>query len=364
MFTQQDHYFMARALKLARKGLYTTHPNPRVGCVIVKDNEILTEGWHQKAGGPHAEAHAIYQSSEPLSGATVYVTLEPCSHQGRTPPCTDALIETGVSRVVIAAADPNPRVNGNGRKQLRQANIEVQIGLLEQQARELNKGFFSLHEKQRPWVRLKTAASLDGRTAMASGESQWITSKLARADGHRFRAQSSAVLTGVNTVVADDPQLTARLDGIERQPIRVILDSNLRTPTTAKIFDQSSEVLVFTCQSATKGKASELKKAGASIIHLPSDSGRLNLSDVLDTLAAMEINEIHVEAGQTLTGQFIKQNLADEVLIYFAPTLLGEDARGMFTIPNLNKLSQQKRICWHDQRMVGDDLRLLVRFID
>ncbi len=364
MFTTQDHQFMARALKLAYKGLYSTHPNPRVGCVIVRDGVIITEGWHQKTGGPHAEAHAIYQSSENLAGATAYVTLEPCSHHGRTPPCTDALIEAGITKVVVAAKDPNTRVNGGGIGKLKQANIEVLVGLLEDQARELNKGFYSLHEKQRPWVRLKTAASLDGRTAMSSGESQWITEKAARNDGHHFRAQSSVVLTGVNTVLADDPQLTARVDGIERQPARVILDSSLQIPVEAKIFDQSGEVFIFTCASNQHDKLAILKQKGASIIQIKTSQGRLDLPSVLDTLAAMSINEVHVEAGRTLTGEFIRLNLADELLMYLAPTLLGDNARGMFSITGLQKLSEQRKVHWHDQRMIGNDLRLIMRFTD
>ena len=364
MFSAQDHRFMDRALKLARRGLYSTHPNPRVGCVIVKDGVIVTEGWHQKTGGPHAEAHAIYQSNENLAGTTAYVTLEPCSHHGRTPPCTGALIKAGVTKVIVAARDPNTRVNGGGIEKLKQANIEVLTGLLESQARELNKGFYSLYEKQRPWIRLKTAASLDGRTAMASGESQWITTAAARNDGHHFRAQSAAVLTGVNTVLADDPQLTVRLDGIERQPARVILDSNLQTPVEAKIFDQSGEIFIFTCASDQHEKFAALKQTGASIIPIKTNNGRLDLSSVLDTLAAMSINEVHVEAGRTLTGEFIKQNLADELLMYFAPTLLGDNARGMFSITGLQKLSEQHKVRWHDQRMVGNDLRLIMRFTD
>ena len=364
MFTAQDHQFMARALKLAKRGLYSTHPNPRVGCVIVRDGAILTEGWHKKTGGPHAEAHAVYQSSEDLAGSTAYVTLEPCSHHGRTPPCIDALIEAGVTKVIVAARDPNKRVNGGGIEKLKQANIEVEIGLLESQARELNKGFYSLHEKHRPWIRLKTAASLDGRTAMASGESQWITGAAARKNGHHFRAQSAAVLTGVNTILVDNPQLTARVDGIERQPIRVILDSNLQTPPEAKIFDQNGEVFIFTCLADQNNKFAILKQKGASIIQVKTSDGRLDLPSVLDTLAAMSINEVHVEAGRTLTGEFIKQNLADELLLYLAPTLLGDDARGMFSIDGFKRLSEQRKVLWHDQRMIGDDLRLIMRFSD
>ena len=363
MFNQQDHQYMARALKLARRGLYTTHPNPRVGCVIVKDDEILSEGWHQKTGGLHAEAHAIYQASADLNNSTAYITLEPCSHQGRTPPCTDALIQSGLSRVVVAVNDPNPRVNGSGLDKLRQANIKVEIGLMEDQARELNKGFFSLYEKFRPWVRLKTAASLDGRTAMASGESQWITSEPARLDGHKLRAQSAGVMTGINTVLADDPRLTARVDNCDRQPVRIILDSKLQTPIDARLFDSSGEILILTCENADTDSALLLKDKGASVIQLESDDGRLNLASVIDTLTAMSISELHVEAGRVLTGQFIKEGFADEIVAYLAPTILGDGARGMFEIPGLEKLSQQHKISWFDQRMIGNDLRLTLRVV-
>jgi len=363
MFTQQDHQFMARALKLARRGLYSTHPNPRVGCVITKNDQILTEGWHQKTGGPHAEAHAIYQTSADLNGSSAYVTLEPCSHQGRTPPCCDALIKAGITRVVIASMDPNPRVNGSGLEALNHAGITVEKGLMEDQARELNKGFFSLHEKFRPWVRLKTAASLDGRTAMASGESQWITAESARTDGQRFRAQSSAILTGINTVLVDDPSLTVRINGAERQPMRIILDSKLQMPVDAKLFQSSGEILILTCQQGESETALRLKDKGASIMTLTAEHERLSLTEVLDTLAVMNISELHVEAGRTLTGEFLKQDLADEIVIYLAPTILGDGARGMFSIPGLEKLSQRKEVSWFDQRMIGDDLRLILRVI-
>ena len=352
---------MARALTLAKKGLYTTHPNPRVGCVIVRDGEILTEGWTQKAGNAHAEVHAISRASSNLSGSTVYVTLEPCSHHGRTPPCTDALINSAVSRIVVATTDPNPRVNGEGLVRLKQAGIHVETGLMEKQARDINKGFFSLHERFRPWVRLKSAASLDGKTAMASGESKWITGSSARIDGHKLRAQSAAILTGVNTVIVDDPSLTVRLEGVERQPLRVILDSNLKTPQQAKLFDKGGEVLILTCMDAEHERATGLRNKGANVVQIESDNDRLNLHKVMETLAVMAINEVHVEAGRTLTGQLISKNIADELVIYLAPTLLGDQARGMFDIPELIELGQQKKMQWLDRRMIGDDLRLTMR---
>ena len=361
MFEQQDYQFMARALKLAKKGLYTTYPNPRVGCVIVRDSQILTEGWTQKAGQAHAEAHAISRSGSSLSGSTVYVTLEPCSHQGKTPPCADALVNSAVKRVVMAVNDPNPRVNGEGVRKLRQAGIKVESGLMENEAREINRGFFSLHERHRPWIRLKTAASLDGKTAMKSGESQWITSKNARLDGQKLRAQSSAILTGVNTVIVDDPSLTVRLDGIDRQPLRVILDSGLRTPPQAKLFTQGGDILILTCLDVGDQKAEQLRTKGANVMQIESDNGRLSLAKVMETLAAMSINEIHVEAGRTLTGRLISENLADELVIYLAPTLLSDQAQGMFHIPELNKLAQQKKMSWQDIRMIGNDLRLTMR---
>ena len=362
MFDQQDYQFMARALKLAKKCFYTTHPNPRVGCVIVRGGEILAEGWTQKAGSAHAEAHAISRSTASLTGATVYVTLEPCSHYGKTPPCSEALIKCAVSRVVVATTDPNPSVNGGGLDALEQAGIEVETGLMQSQAREINKGFFSLHERSRPWVRLKSAASLDGKTAMASGESQWITSEQARTDGHKFRARSAAILTGVNTVLDDDPSLTVRLEGVERQPLRVILDSKLQMPPQAKIFTGGGDVLILTCLDNDNKKATQLKKKGANVLQVETHKGRLNLHKVMETLAAMGINEIHVEAGKTLSGQLIAENLADELVIYLAPTILGDNARGMFHIPGLESLQQQKNLIWQDQRMVGNDLRLIMRF--
>ena len=328
MFDTQDYQFMARALRLAKKSFYTTHPNPRVGCVFVRDGKILTEGWTQKAGSDHAEAHAISKANSDLSGATVYVTLEPCSHYGKTPPCSDALINCAVSRVVTATTDPNPSVNGSGLDALKQAGIVVDTGLMQAQAREINKGFFSLYERFRPWVRLKTAASLDGKTAMASGESQWITSDDARTDGHKFRAQSSAILTGVNTVIDDDPSLTVRLKDVERQPLRVILDSNLQTPVQAKLFTGGGDVVIMTCLDGDHEKAISLKNKGATVLTLDAQGDRLNLHKVMETLAAMRINEIHVEAGKTLSGQFIAQGLADELVVYLAPTILGDSARG------------------------------------
>lgn len=327
----------------------------------MRDGEILTEGWTQKAGQAHAEAHAISRASSALTGATAYVTLEPCSHYGRTPPCTDALINAAISRVVVATADPNPRVNGEGLMRLKQAGIKVETGLLKAQARQLNRGFFSLHERFRPWVRIKTAASLDGKTAMANGQSKWITGPHARLDVHRLRAQSSAILTGVNTVIADDPSLTVRLDAVERQPLRVILDSNLKTPGQARLFDKGGEIMILSCLNTGHDRAIALKQKGANIVQIESDNGRLSLQKVMETLAAMAIGEVHVEAGRTLTGQLIGKNLADEIVIYFAPAILGDRARGMFDIPELVDLEQQKKMQWRDTRMIGKDLRLTMR---
>lgn len=361
MFSEQDYQFMARALNLAKRCLYTTHPNPRVGCVIARQSNILAEGWTQKAGHAHAEAHAISRADSDLSGSTVYVTLEPCAHFGRTPPCADALVDAAVDRVVIAVKDPNPRVNGMGADRLRDAGITVESGLMEDQAREINKGFFSLHERSRPWIRLKTAASLDGKTALASGESQWITGEAARADGHRLRAQSSAILTGINTVIADNPSLTVRLEGIERQPMRVVLDSGLKTPPQAKLFEKGGEVLILTCLDSQHERAAALKKMGASVMQIESDDLRLDLDKVMQALTEFSINEIHVEAGRILTGQLISKNLADELVIYLAPTLLSDQAQGMFHLPELNSLAEQRRLHWQDQRMIGNDLRLTMR---
>lgn len=364
-FTAADHAFMSRALQLARRGLYTTHPNPRVGCVIARGDEILGEGWHRRAGEPHAEIHALREAGESVRGATVYVTLEPCSHHGRTPPCSDALIAAGVRRVIAAMRDPNPKVSGRGLARLAAAGIETACGLLEAEARTLNAGFVSRMEKGRPWVRIKTAMSLDGRTAMASGESQWITGEAARADGQRWRARADAVLTGSGTVLADDPALNVRLSaeslgiaGEVRQPLRVVLDSRWRTPPTARLLAAPGSVLIFGGVEECRRRTA-LAAAGAQVETVPATPAGLDLRAVLAALAAREINEIHVEAGATLSGALIAAGLADELLLYLAPFLLGDAARGAFVLPGLSHLAERVKLKIDEVRRIGDDYRLV-----
>lgn len=356
-FNDDDYAYMNRALRLAERGLYTTDPNPRVGCVIVRDGRIVGEGWHRRAGGPHAEIHALRAAGERARGATVYVTLEPCCHRGRTPPCSDALIEAGVARVVAAMPDPNPHVAGQGLQQLRSGGIEVQTGLLGELARELNPGFIKRMRTGRPYVRNKLAMSLDGRTAMASGESKWITSEAARQDVHRLRARSSAVVTGVGTVLADDPSLTVRLDGFERQPMRVVVDTHLSMPDTARMLTLPGRTLVMTC-SDDSGAKERLERAGAEVIVLPWCGNAVDMAVVLDTLGQMEVNEVLVETGATLGGAMLQAGLIDEMVLYLAPILLGHEARPLFRLPGLESMEQRIELEPIDQRMVGRDWKL------
>lgn len=347
---------MARALQLARQGLYTTDPNPRVGCVLVKDGEIIGEGWHQRAGLSHAEVEALNNAPD-AQGATAYVTLEPCSHFGRTPPCCDALINAGISRVVVAMQDPNPLVAGQGLQRLRAAGIDVVCGVLEQDAQLLNQGFIKRMTQQRPWVRSKLAMSLDGRTAMASGESKWITSAQARADVQRLRAESSAILTGINTVLADDPALTARVDEDVVQPLRVVLDSRLAMPVDAQLVNVPGRTLILT-SSTDDDKKQALQQAGFEIYVIPEHQGRLDLRQVMTFLAEQQINEVLVEAGPTLNGALLAENLVDEWVIYMAPCVLGDQGRGLFTLPNMNTMADKKNLNLADVRQVGPDLKL------
>lgn len=365
-FTAADHEFMARALQLAARGLHTTTPNPRVGCVIVRDGQIVGEGWHVRAGEPHAEVHALRAAGAAARGAEVYVTLEPCAHHGRTPPCADALIAAGVRRVVAAMGDPDPRTDGGGMEKLRAAGIEVACGLLEDDARELNIGFVSRLSRGRPWLRAKIAASLDGRTALADGQSQWITGPEARADGQRWRARACAILSGGGTVLADDPQLNVRLDAGEggcgtRQPLKVIVDSELQTPPGARLFDSGATLIA--CAEADPARAAALAARGAEILALPAPDGRVDLSALLAQLARRGINEVHVEAGRVLTGALIAAGLVDELLIYLAPCLLGDSARGMFALPPLASLSQRQQLAIRELRSVGSDLRVIARCV-
>lgn len=356
---------MARALQLAERGLYTTDPNPRVGCVLVRNGEVLGEGWHERAGGPHAEINALAATGEYAPGATAYVTLEPCCHFGRTPPCTEALLRAGVRRVVAAMEDPDPRVGGRGLQRLREAGVEVACGLMAAQARALNPGFVGRMAAGRPWVRLKMAASLDGRTAMASGESRWITGPEARADGHRLRARSSVVLTGVGTVLADDPSLTVRLPspppGGWRQPRPVILDPDWRTPPTARVLQGPAPAVVVGVPHPTgeaARRADALAAAGAELRHLPGDRDGLDLGGLPALLTALEANEVHVEAGATLAGALLAARLVDELVVYLAPTLLGDGARGLFHLPGLERMEQRLDLQIRDLRPVGRDWRI------
>jgi diaminohydroxyphosphoribosylaminopyrimidine deaminase/5-amino-6-(5-phosphoribosylamino)uracil reductase len=358
-FSAFDETAMRRALELAGRGLYSTHPNPRVGAVLVRDQEIVGEGWHERAGGPHAEPLAIRAAGERARGATAYVTLEPCCHHGRTPPCVDALLAAGVRRVVFAIADPNPRVNGGGAKLLRQAGVEVASGLLAREAADLNAGFLLRMREGRPFVRLKTGASLDGRTALANGKSQWITSEEARADVQHWRARSSAVLTSADTVLADDPRLDVRI-ATPRQPLRVVLDRRRRVRRSAKILAPPGEVLVFTAAAAgTKRRAAA--PGAARIETVRTLRSHLDLRQVFRRLAELDINEVLVEAGPSLSGALLSAGLVDEWLLYVAPRLLGPHARPLAQFAKLTRLDASPRFELIESQSVGPDLRLRLR---
>lgn len=368
-FSTDDTRYMALAIQIARQGLYTTHPNPRVGCVIVRDNQIVGEGWHQVAGQGHAEVNALKQAGESARGATAYVTLEPCSHFGRTPPCSQALIDAGVSRVVSAMQDPNPLVSGNGHELLRQQGIEVDCGLLTDDAEQLNPGFIKRMSVGLPWVRVKSAMSVDGRTAMASGESQWITGPAAREDVQRLRARSEAIITGVDSVVIDDPSLTVRLESfaicpleiapLENpiQPLRVILDSQLRTPPTAKMLTLPGKTLVV-CAEDIPARRQVLEVAGAEVLCLPrsEDKPGVDLQALLKNLAQREVNEVLVETGATTAGAFMQQGLVDEWVLYMAPTLMGSDARPVLLMPGIDTMNNKILLSMKQVKQVGDDL--------
>lgn len=356
-FSTLDHLHMARALRLAERGLFTARPNPMVGCVIAHGDRVVGEGWHQRTGGPHAEVFALRQAGEEARGATAYVTLEPCAHHGRTPPCALALIEGGVARVVAAMRDPFPKVDGGGFVLLREAGIEVAEGLMAAQARELNRGFLSRVERGRPWLRVKLAASLDGRTAMADGTSKWITGDAARADVQRWRARAGAILTGADTVLADDPQLTVRLADTEvMPPLRVVLDTRLRSLECARVREGGAPTLYLHDASVSPPDA-----ADAEFASVPSREGRLDLGAVLTLLAERGINEVHTEAGATLSGALLSGGWVDELLLYQAPTLLGEHGRPLLGGLGIHDMAQQRRLRVVDQRQVGADLRLLLR---
>jgi diaminohydroxyphosphoribosylaminopyrimidine deaminase/5-amino-6-(5-phosphoribosylamino)uracil reductase len=354
--SRRDFQHMARALQLARNGIYTTHPNPRVGCVLVREDQVIGEGWHVRAGSDHAEIAAL-KTAENARGATAYVSLEPCSHHGRTPPCADALIKAGISRVVAAMQDPNPLVAGQGLAKLREAGIETLCGVLEEDARRLNRGFIQRMTTGRPFVRSKLAMSLDGRTALASGESKWITSSAARQDVHRLRAESSAILTGIGTILADDPALTARIGEEVLQPVRIVLDTRLRMPANAQLAKLPGRSLILTC-SDDPSKIADLRKAGFEIHRIREKNDRIDLNDVLAFLAGQHINELLVEAGPELNGAFLAENLVDEWIVYMAPCVLGDRGRGLFTLPDIQTMADKKILKLTDARQVGPDLKL------
>ena len=349
---------MARALRLAERGLYTTTPNPRVGCVIVRDGVVVGEGWHARAGEPHAEVHALRMAGERARGATAYVTLEPCSHHGRTPPCANALIDAGLSRVVAAMRDPNPQVAGGGISLLTLAGIQAEVGLLEAEARELNIGFVARMTRGRPWLRVKTASSLDGGTALLNGESKWITGAAARADVQAWRARACAILTGVGTVLADDPQMNVRDFATPRQPLKIIVDSRLNTPPTARIL-QGGAVIV--CAEDDPPRQAALEAAGAEIWRIPGPAGRVGLAALILELGRRGLNEIHVEAGATLDGALLDAGLVDEWVAYLAPLVMGDAARGVFALPPLATMAERKAFELLDSRQLGGDLRLTLR---
>ena len=359
-FSGEDHLYMARALQLARRGLNTTTPNPRVGCVLVNAGAVVGEGWHEKAGEPHAEVHALTRAGERARGATAYVTLEPCAHQGRTPPCTQALRKAGVARVVAAMQDPNPLVAGKGLAQLKEAGIEAGCGLLEADARELNIGFVSRMTRGRPWLRLKVAASLDGKTALANGKSKWITGPEARRDAHAWRARSCAILTGFGTVRDDDPQLTVREVATSRQPLRVVVDSRLDTLPTARVIAGGNTLVVGAVEDAARAAA--LRAAGAEVLLLPNAAGKVDLPGLMQELGRCGCNEVLAEAGFRLNGSLVRESCVDELLVYQAPILLGDAARGMFDLGELTALNQRREFKIVDRRLVGDDMRFIARF--
>lgn len=358
--TSQDIEWMTRALRLAARGLYTTTPNPRVGCVIVNNGQVVGEGAHLKAGEPHAEVHALRAAGEQARGATAYVTLEPCSHFGRTPPCADALVNAGVSRVVVAMQDPNPLVAGNGIVRLQSQGIAVAVGVCETQARALNPGFIQRMTQQRPYVRLKVAASLDGGTALGNGRSQWITSAAARKDVHHWRAQSCAVVTGIASILQDDSSLTVRDVNTPRQPLRVIVDSQLRIPIDAKVLQDGNALVAYAQGDAAKLEI--LQVMGVRTLQAVNAQGQVDLAALMQALTALPCNEVLIEAGATLNGAFMQSGLVDELLLYYAPKLMGNTARGMFALPELAQMSDVHDLNILDVRQFGQDIRIQATF--
>lgn len=360
-FSPADYEFMARALALARRGIYTAHPNPRVGCVIVRDGKIVGDGWHRKTGEAHAETIALQKAGAAAKGAIAYVTLEPCVHHGRTAPCSQALIDAEVSKVVVAMQDPFHEVDGDGLSSVKEAGVDVRVGLMRDDAMRLNEGFVSRMTRNRPFVRLKTAASLDGCTATENGESQWITGPEARADVQRLRASSGAVLTGIGTVLADDPSLTVRDESIASdgmQPLRVIVDNQLRMPLSARMLQLPGKTAVFCTNDDNRAV---LERAGASIYVVPSKGGRADLTDVLAKLAELEINDVLAEPGQTLAGSLLASDLVDELVIYQSPHIMGSETRRMFSTPGWQDMDHRLQLDIVDVRRVGADTRITAR---
>lgn len=361
MFSADDHRYMSQALRLAERGLYSTDPNPRVGCVIVAADKVIGAGWHSAAGEPHAEVNALQQASElapdQIRAAIVYVTLEPCSHHGRTPPCADALIEAGVGRVVVAMPDPSPNVSGQGIARLEAAGVKVNVGLMSEQAEQLNPGFVSRFRRGRPYVRCKLAMSVDGRTAMASGESKWITSESSRVDVQRLRARSSVIVTGIGTVLADDPRMNARLDADVKQPDRVVVDTSLRMPVDAAMLAQAETTwLANDCQD--RQLRSQLQQAGAHMLDVATHNGHIDLPGLLNSLQDLEYNEVLVEAGPSLSGAFMQAGLVDELIVYMAPHLMGHGGNALLHLPGIETMQDRIGLQMTELKQIGDDLRL------
>jgi len=352
-FSALDQTMMRRALALAEKGMFSATPNPRVGCVLVHGEQVVGEGWHEQAGAPHAEANALAAAGEAARGATAYLNLEPCAHHGRTPPCADALVAAGVTRVVAAMRDPNPEAGGGGAR-LAAAGVRFEHGLFEDEARELNLGFVSRVTRGRPWVRMKLAATLDGRTALANGKSQWITGAEARRDGQRWRARACALLTGIGTVKADDPRLTVREVDTPRQPLRVVVDSRLEIPPGAKILQGGNTLIFF---GSTRNKPPQ----GVEAVALPNAQGKVDLAAMLRELARRGVNELHVEAGFKLNGSLAREGCVDEMLLYLAPAFLGDSAQGMLDLAQMTSLEQRLRVALRSVERVGEDLRIVAR---
>jgi len=362
-FSVSDYEYMALAIRLAEKGRYTTAPNPNVGCVMVKNNQIVGQGYHHKAGQLHAERNAIADAADAAKGSTAYVTLEPCCHHGKTPPCTDGLIDASVNRVVIAMKDPNPLVSGKGIALLEQAGIDVSAGLMAEESKQLNLGFISRMKNKKPYVRCKLGMSLDGRTAMKNGESQWITGSEAREDVQRLRALSSAVVTGIGTILADDPSLNVRLGGNDiLQPLRVVLDSKLQFPLNSKMIGLEGDTLIVCSDDVDESKVKALISLGVDVERCPSKNGSLELSRVMTLLSEKNINEVLIEAGATLAGASLQAGIVDELIVYMAPTLLGNDARALVNLPGLDNLRDKINLNLSDVRCLGDDLKLVYTF--